>query len=377
MVPAMRRFLSVVVLISCACGVLVTTAACDEKPRVLREDGSAEARQVVLSVRPIAQLEPNRRTSLLIDPAGNLYWSQISREKTNEVVTMGQSLVPRLTDLTAESVLRACGKPGGDGRFLTLCIDGNGVLHFYFNGGHRREPVCVLGTFRPATGEVRILSEMSRLEELAGMHETLPLADAQIIYGGGFVTLWLHHADASAFLRYQPGRPSAAGGILISRVFGRITLEGRDLRIGDDWTIHPGKGGEILLFDRSDGIIWGVGERSEARLVASVSSLPAGVSAPLLTGDDSLQVFVPDAPLLDSTANLATDLILPGVTFPAIVEISPTSSTGIGRQHMRFDPSFPAHRMQLQQLVPESQPGSWVGYDSASGSVVRLRRELE
>jgi hypothetical protein len=61
--------------------------------------------------------------------------------------------------------------------------------------------------------------------------------------------------------------------------------------------------------------------------------------------------------------------------YPSLLVLRNGVFTPIARDDILADPSFPVYTMQLEQTLYEPGRDTWIGYDSSSGQIVRMRLE--
>jgi hypothetical protein len=59
--------------------------------------------------------------------------------------------------------------------------------------------------------------------------------------------------------------------------------------------------------------------------------------------------------------------------YPSLLVLRNAQITPIPRDDIRADSTFPRDMMQLEQTLYEPGRDTWIGYDSASGQIVRMR----
>ena len=341
----------------------------------------AKKKELVVEIRGVTPLLPDRRTHLAPTGTGQLFWVQEAgdataggRETLFTLADGGIASATKFSDASVLEALGATGEPGARGAIQSLAATGNAEVYFYFAGQTKRKLLVAMGIFAPASGETRVTADAAALREASGMGNTLALARGSVLRSAGAggaaarTWLWLRHEHGFVVLTVD------AGGS-VRRAFDKLRLpEGEALELtsqGED-LVADGEG--LVYLERRRGRLWRIGGTGDASVLADVSELPAGTTAPSPEGAGALAMFAPPgAPFVEPPDNPLFPP-KPVADFPALVRYT-------GGQNPRrtilprgaFD--APSHlnvrALAFSQLVRDRS--SWLAYDTQTGELLRVR----
>jgi hypothetical protein len=344
------------------------------------------------------------------------------------------SELPRATQLTSTNILKAIegsrgvsGKGRSGGAIQSIVAGPDGEIYFYFVGGIGKVTRACLGRFDPRGGpgteSIRILADTKQLADATGMGGSLELARATLVVqkpddtpASSRVVLFLHHTDSRAIFAFEPRRlRNATLSLAMSKPQGLSEIRRADTGevldlTRDDFELAAGTGEDLLLADRRLGALYRVDPLGKATLLVSLVGLPEGISTPTAVSDDlfadatsrvssattlptgggggCVLMFAPEGNPIDPPISSRPDPANVQLRPPALLSFSPGNNSWVSLDggDLRAPGGFATHTLRLQQLVP-IDPGPWardpnanlrtraafVGYDSASGLLIRLR----
>lgn len=354
-------------------------AGCD------RDSGSPtppakKAKELVVEISGVTPLLPDRRTHVAPTGTGQLFWVQEAADAAGgreTLFTLADGGIATATKFSNASVLEAMGaqgEAGGRGGIQSLAATGNGEVYFYFAGQTKRKLLVALGVFVPASGETRVIADAAALREASGMGNTLALVRGSVLRssgsngGGGARTwLWLRHEHGFVVLAVEPDGS-------VRRAFDRLHLpEGEALELqsaGED-LVADGEG--LVYLERGRGRLWRIGAKGEASVLADVSELPAGTTAPSPDGGGAgaLAMFAPPgAPFVEPPDNPLVSP-KPVAEFPALVRYAGARRTILGRGAFDAPSRLNVPALTFGQLVRDRS--SWLAYDAQTGELLRVR----
>src|SRR5688572_13163045 len=110
-------------------------------------------RNLIVEVRPVTPLLPDRRTHLAPTNTGQYFWLQEAEPGKREFVfAMSEGGLPAATRFSNAAVAEALGQPDITGSIQSLVHGPDKKLYFFFTGGTRRTLAAALGAFSPDTG---------------------------------------------------------------------------------------------------------------------------------------------------------------------------------------------------------------------------------
>jgi hypothetical protein len=228
------------------------------------------------------------------------------------------------------------------------------------------------------------------------------------------VVLFLHHSDGRAIFAFEPRRMrNSTLSLTMSKPQGLSQVRRADTGdvldlTRDEYELSAGTGDDLLLADRRLGALYRIDSLGKATLLASLVGLPEGISTPTAVSDDlfadskvrlapasaptalggCVLMFAPDGNPIDPPISARPDPANVQLRPPALLAFSPASNSWVSLdgEDLRAPGGFPTHTLRLRQLVP-IDPGpfardpnaslrtraAFVGYDSASGLLIRLR----
>ena len=386
---------------------------------------------------PITQLLPNRITHVIVDLRGNLYWVQETADGQDVLFVIGNNDLPHATNLTSQNILAALGSrdarvdagpvamdmktPGRrassqqlapSGNIQSLVVGVDGAIYFYFNGGIGRAGRQALGRFDSRTSEIRILGDTAQLGAATQMGRSLDLARGKLISHApesSLIRLLIRHSDDWKLFDFDTRRLPATGPITLARSITSIRSDNEPLDLTRDEVdlsagpaiVSGGADGRmrtsLLLCDPHIGAMYMVDDTGIATILASLVGLSRDLSEPLpsieahlhkgladggaqqQSGNRSaappvLLIFAAEGNVIDPPISSRPDPADLHVQFPALLSIAIPDGTytAIARDQMHAPGEFAVHSVRLRQLVPFGND-ALVGYDSASGQMLKLR----
>jgi len=347
-----------------------------------------KAKELFVEISGVTPLLPDRRTHLAPTGTGQLFWVQEAvdaggagggRETVFTLADGGIATATKFSNASVLEALGAAGEPGARGGIQSLAATGNGEVYFFFAGQSKRKLLVGLGVFVPASGETRVIADAAALREASGMGNTLALARGSVLRstgsgggGGGRTWLWLRHEHGFVVLSVDGGS--------VRRAFDRLRVpEGEALELvapGED-LVADGEG--LVYLERGRGRLWRIGANGEASVLTDVSELPAGTTAPSPDGgvgaaSGALAVFAPPgAPFVEPPDNPLVPP-KPVADFPALVRYAGGPNprrTILGRGAFDAPSRLNVRGLTFPQLVRDRS--SWLGYDTQTGEVLRVR----
>jgi len=357
----------VIFMTAIACG-------CDRQPPAQTPPTAQKpASGMAVEIQGVTPLLPDRRTHVAPTGTGQIFWVQESPDAGGRetVFSLTEGGLPGATAFSNTAVLEAMGeREGGRGSLQSLAIGPEGDAYFFFAGQTRRKLLAALGAFSPATGQTRILADAAALRDASGMGNTLALARGSILRGTGPRTwLWLRHDHGFVLLSLETG-PS---GPALRRVFDRVRPadnETLDLVSSRDDLLSSGDGWVYL--DRTRGRLWRIGPMGEATTLADVSDLPRAVSAPATDERGRLTLFAPDGPpFVEPPDEPAAAPAPQAIDLPAWVTLDADRRTVLARSKFRAPSKFNLRALAFPEIVRDRS--SWLGYDTQTGELLRIR----
>jgi hypothetical protein len=358
-----------VIFVAVACG-------CDRDPPAPPPPTAQKpASGRVVEIQGVTPLLPDRRTHVAPTGTGQIFWVQESPDAGGRetIFSLADGGLPGATAFSNAAVLDALGErgPGTRGSLQSLAVGPDGDVYFFFAGQGRRKLLVALGAFSPSSGQTRVLADATALRDASGMGNTLALARGSVLRGTGSRTwLWLRHDHGFVLLSLEAG-PS---GPMLRRVFDRVRpaqdepldlVSSRDdlLPLGDGW----------VYLDRTRGRLWRIGPMGEATTLADVSDLPKALSAPSIDERGRLMMFAPDGPpFVEPPDEPVAALPAPqGLDLPAWVTLDGDRRTVLARPKFRVPSRFNVRALAFPEIVRDR--GSWLGYDTQTGELLRLR----
>jgi hypothetical protein len=352
--------------------VVLATSGCEPEAPALREP-QPEPPPTHVAIEPVVALLPGRETQLAVDPAGTIYWLQREDRQPDVLFMRGQDGVPRSTGLSSTAVLQALGvTQAAEGSIHSFTAIDQGQVWFYFQGGTRRQILAALGRYLVDTSEVEIISDTARIQSLTRMGPSLDIARGTIVRSGPWLWLWVRHSDLGVLARFAPADADRAH-LHVEQSFTQLVADDGSLPLARvDYELADGPEESLILLDRRWGSIWRVGLDGQATLVTRLTGISRAVSTPSYDAGAQILLFAVGSEPFQSRPE--EPYRRPAVdNYPALIVVSETQIQAFAAEHLRGQAGVAPYRLNLQQLVIEPGGRSWLGFDEASGQIVRLR----
>ena len=354
----------------------------------------------IVEFRPLARLVANRATHLAADSLGNVYWTQETPSGQDTLFVAGQDDIPQPIQLTTSAIIAALGPPNSpesgvslsatapniaSGNIQSIALDSDDNILFFFNGGIGRSTCICLGTFNPRDQSIHILAGTPLLAAQDQMGTSIGLAQGQIILpttpranAPMRYWLWLHHSDAAVFLRFDPRAVEPGQPVELSPAFDHLSGDGAPANLTDDrLAFSAGEAESLWMIDWRTAWLWRVDENGVATKWMTLLGLPRELSA-LTARDHGIAIAFapagePAAGSEDDQESLKYAHFL-NVHYPALIAIAQDSVSPIAaKEDMHGPPEVNIAKLRLQQFLPTSKSREWIGYDAASGMLMRIR----
>jgi hypothetical protein len=354
------------------CVILVAAlGGCDRDLGAPPQAPQKKAPELAVDIQGVTPLLPDRRTHVAATGTGQVFWVQEATEPGGRetVFSLPDGGLPGATRLTSLAILEALGERSERGGIQSLAAAPGGELYFYFAGESRRKLMLAVGAFSPASGETRILANLSALRQASGMGNTLALARGSLLReAGGRTSLWLRHDHGFVLLSVDP----ADGASPVRRLFDRVRPpNGEDLQLvasGEDLTAV---GDGWVYLDRPRGRLWRIGPTGEASVLADVSDLPRAVTAPAADERGRLAMFAPDGPPFTEPPDNPLAPTPQVAALPAWVTFDGQRRTVLGRETFTAPARLNVRALAFPRVFRDRS--SWLGYDSQTGELLRVR----
>lgn len=365
-------------LLSAARSVLLATAivlsllGCDRSPSP--NISIAPPPRRIAEFKPLTQLLPNRNTHIACDALGNIFYTSETERGQDGVIVVSEGGIPRATQLTSANILAAMGETvGGSGTIQDLATSPDGGIYFYFSGAKGSAIRAAVGVYYHRNGSIAIAFTHQPLARRSGMGDSIAVARGTLIPGEKRMNLLLRHSDAWAIFAFDMQTPGPGVDLKLSQPIREISIDGDPIRLSrDQYQLGPAIGPNLLLMDHATGSIWQVDPKGQTTIQTYLIGLPKDVSKPLVIKKDHLLLFIADSDPLQADVAMTIRRELPQVTYPALMEIAGNTFTAVGREDFRVPNGFPVYAMRIPQLIP-APDGSYIGYDMASGQLMRIR----
>ncbi|HEY1628954.1 MAG TPA: hypothetical protein VGF52_03790, partial [Tepidisphaeraceae bacterium] len=319
--------------------------------------------KTIVELHSITQLPPNRIVHVAVDTLGNIFYTIETDDAHDGVIVVGETGIPRATQLTSDNILAAMGETvGGSGTIQDLIPGPGGVIYFYFIGGKGKSLRACVGQYRLRGETIRILFDTQQLMDQSQMGESIVLARGSLLANGAQIFLLLRHTDAAVILSFD-ARGSAAPSVNLSRVLPTISAEDQkfDL-VQDQYSLFGSAAGNLLLLDKSSGQLWTVDSTSGfAKPAISLAGLPRDLSKPI-AGRDQITFFAADSERIETDMSDLHARTLPKAVYPALLRIDGDQVSAISRDDLRAWGGFPIYAMRVHELAP-APDGSLIAYD--------------
>jgi hypothetical protein len=328
-----------------------------------------EALQCKLSV--VAPLLPKRITHLTIDPSSNVYFLQETDDFTDTMFIVGSDGVSSTMPVTSRGILAAIDQKG-TGTIQSIAAAADGNIYFFFSGGTPKQTIVCLGRFETRTGLIRILARENALADASQMGDSLALARGELVAAGKSVWLWLHHPDASVMFNLRPGEFPAEGEIQLPPPTAIRSADGTLNMTRGQPQLSTGPGDSIFLLDTYSAALWTIDLNGKADVVQSLVGLPTLLSTPGVNRVGDVVFFAAASEPIEPRVEQRIAPVNVDTHYPSLLVLRGGDITPIPRDDIHADPMFPLYAMQLQQVLYEPGRDTWIGYDVASGQIVRM-----
>jgi len=323
-------------------------------------------------ISSIVPLLPRRVTHIAVDPSSNLFDVQESTDGADTLFIIGSDGVSNALPLSARAILIAMDEKGS-GNIQSIAVGSDGNVYFYFGGGTMRKTVACLGRFETRTGVIRILARENELAEKSGMGDSLALARGELAPAGRTLWLYLHHTDDAVMFNLRPGEIARQGEILlptpttIRSADGTLNLTQAGLKLS------AGPGDLALVLDVATTALWSIDLTGRADVLQTLVGLPKQLSSAAANSMGDIALFAAPSEPIEPRVQ---QRIVPAdvdTHYPSLLILRGGQISAIPRDDFHAAPGFPLYSMQLDQLIYDAGRDSFVGYDFASGQLVRLR----
>lgn len=362
--------------------LLLGTIGCNRAPA---PPATAPATQAAAKLPPLGALQcklavlaplvPKRMTHLTVDPSSNVYFVQESDDGSDTMFIIGSEDVSIATPLSARGLLAAMNEKGS-GNIQSIAAGGDGNIYFFFTGGTKKKTVACLGRFETRTGLIRILAREPELASASEFGASLALARGDVVAAGKTLWFWLHHSDDSAMFQLKPGEFPRDGEIHLPRPTSLRSEDGTlTMSRADFLKISPGAGDSMLLLDEWTAALWKIDVTGSTDVVTGLVGLPKLLSAPGANRVGDIMFFAAASEPLEPRVDQRVAPVDIDTHYPSLLVLRNGVFTPIARDDILADSSFPVYSMYLQQTLYEPGRDTWIGYDSSSGQIVRMRLE--
>ena len=157
--------------------LIFATASCKRAPAPQPTTSIAAPLRKIVKIESITQLPPNRTVHLAVDSLRNVFYSMETDSGHDGVVVVGESGIPRATQLTSENILAALGETiGGSGTIQDIIAGPNGSIFFYFVGGKGKKIRACAGQYSLRNESISVLFPTDTLADQTGMGQSIELA---------------------------------------------------------------------------------------------------------------------------------------------------------------------------------------------------------
>ena len=332
----------------------------------------------VAEIHSITQLPPNRNVHVAVDSLGNIFYTIESDSGHDGAIVVGDTGIPRATQLTSENILAAMGETvGGNGTIQDLSPGPDGTIFFYFIGGKGKVLRACIGQYSLRGQYIRILFDTPQLTEKSEMGESIALARGSILPIGSQVCLFLRHSDSAVLLTFD-ARGMVAPALNLTRVPTAVHTQEQPIDLTrDQYDLFSPGDGSLLLLDRLTTQFWTINlATGVATPRISLIGLPREMSAPISTQPKQLTMFVADSEPNEADMSDIPNPNLPKTIYPALLQINGTELSAIGRDDLHAYGGFPTYAIRIHEMVI-APDGSLIAYDLSSGLLMRLRITTE
>jgi hypothetical protein len=361
--------------------VLVTVLGCDRSapaPAPAPSTQSQPPPQPVefgpfqCDVSVVAPLLPRRATHLTIDPSSNIYYLQETPDGGDTLFIIGADGVSNALPLSARSVLVTMDEKG-TGNIQSIAAGADRDIYFFFSGGTTRKTVACFGRFETRTGLIRILAREKELARASDMGASLALARGSLVRAGSTIWLWLHHSDDAMMFNLRPGDFPREGEISLPQPTMIRSADGTLNLTRDELRISPGASDSIFVVDTFTAALWRIDLTGRADIAQTLVGLPKLLSTAAANGQGDIALFAAPSDPIEAHVTQRIAPVDVETHFPSLLMFRDGQISAIPRDDFHTESGFPLYSMQLDSLLYEAGRDSWIGYDSASGQIVRLR----
>jgi hypothetical protein len=324
----------------------------------------------------VAPLLPKLKTHVAIDPASNIYFVQETEDGGDGMYVVGSGEVSIATPLSSQNILAELGEKGS-GNIQSIAAGADGNIYFFFMGGSKRKTVASFGRYDPRTHLIRILADEARLESSTGMGASLTLASGTVACAGPAVWLWIRHADESRLFSTKFGQIPDEGMLSFQRATTVRSRTGPIDMTRDDLKLGGGFGDSLLLVDTWTAALWKIEPSGNAEVLQSLVNLPIALGLPGANPRGEIAMFASTSERIEPRVEGRVVPVDVDTRFPALLLFRGNKVTGIAWDDFIADASFPRATMQFQQTIYDAGRDSWIGYDAASGQLLRLKLVLK
>jgi hypothetical protein len=358
-------------------------AGCDRSPPPAPTTQSQESQQSTppaptalgpmrCDVSVVTPILPKRVTHLTIDPLSTVYFLQESDDGGDTLFVLGDSDVSSALPLSSRAVLAAMDEQG-TGNIQSIAAGSDRNVYFYFTGGTNRKTVACLGRFETRTGVIRILARQKELADESDLGASLSLARGDLAPAGRTMWLWLHHTDAYAMFNVPLTEIPADGEISLPLPMILRSADGTLNPTRGDQQLSPGPKNSVLLVDTWTAALWTIDLSGKADVLQSLVALPQALSAAGANTQGDIAIFAAGSEPISARVEQRVAPVNIDTHYPSLLLLHAGALTPIPRDDLHADANFPLYTMQLQQLLYDARRDAWIGYDSASGMIVRLK----
>ena len=323
----------------------------------------------------VAPVLPKRITHLTIDPASNLYFLQEADDGSDTLFIVGNGDVSNAIPLSAHGVLTVL-EEKGSGNIQSIAAGSDGNVYFYFSGGTNKKLVACLGRFETRTGLIRILARETELADKSGMGPSLALCAGSLVAAGRTLWLWLHHTDASAMFNVRIGEIPAEGEMSLPTPTRLYSSDGTLNMTHGELALSPGPGDLTLLLDTWTAALEDRSQR-QGRCGAVAGWLTENDQRSGADAQGDILMFAAESESIEPRVDQRVAPVNIETHYPSLLVLQNGTITPIPRDDLHAAAGVPLSSMQIDQLLCEPGRNSWIGYDAASGQIVRLRRVAE
>jgi hypothetical protein len=371
-----REFATISILLA-----LVICVGCDRTPPKVAAPATATAPAVVVpdlnyplqcELSIVAPLLPKLKTHVAVDPASNIYFVQETDEGGDGMFVIGSGEVSVSTPLSSQNILGELGEKG-TGNIQSIAAGGDGNIYFFFMGGSKRKTIACFGRYDPRTHLLRILANEARLESATGMGASLTLASGTVACAGPAVWLWIRHADVSCLFGMKFGQIPDEGLLSFPRTTSVRSRTGPIDMTRDDLQLAGGPGDSLLLVDTWTAALWKIEPNGNAEVLQSLVNLPMALGLPGANSRGEIAMFASQSDRIEPRVEGRVVPVDVDTRYPSLLLFRNGKVTGISWDDFVADNSFPRATMQFQQTFYEPGRDTWIGYDAATGQLLRLK----